>query len=221
VGVGPTLRLGFFGGAFDPPHIAHAALVQVAIAQLALDEVRIFPTGHAWHKQRQLSAPEHRLAMAQLAFDAPRCVVDPRELLRDGPTYTIDTLRELHADQPRATLFLLLGADQARALPSWHDWAGIAQLASICVAERAGYTPTTSPFDSETMTQAVTQSATRLANSATGPMPGQAFHTLHLPALAVSATDIRNRVATGQSLAGLVAPQVARYIAQHHLYTGT
>ena len=103
-------RVGVFGGAFDPPHIAHVALARAAVEQLQLDELRIFPTGQAWHKAQTLSAPEHRLAMARIAFaDVPRAVIDDRELRRPGPTYTIDTLRELMAERPQAQLFLASG----------------------------------------------------------------------------------------------------------------
>ncbi|MGI9153494.1 MAG: nicotinate-nicotinamide nucleotide adenylyltransferase, partial [Rubrivivax sp.] len=89
-----------FGGAFDPPHLAHVALALAAVEQLQLDELRIFPTGQAWHKSQALSAPEHRLAMARLAFaSVPRTVIDERDLRRSGPTYTIDTRRELHSER--------------------------------------------------------------------------------------------------------------------------
>jgi nicotinate-nucleotide adenylyltransferase len=114
---GATTRLGVFGGAFDPPHVAHVALAQAAVEQLRLDQLRIFPTGQAWHRSGPLTAPEHRLALAQLAFgELPRTVIDDRELRRPGPTYTIDTLRELKAEQPAAQLFLVMGEDQAVAL---------------------------------------------------------------------------------------------------------
>ena len=98
-------RLGVYGGAFDPPHLAHVALARTALHQLELDELRIFPTGQAWHKARALTAAEHRLAMVQLAFGAlADTVVDARELQRSGPTYTIDTLRELRAEMPQASV---------------------------------------------------------------------------------------------------------------------
>ena len=98
-------KVGLFGGSFDPPHVAHVALAEAALGQLGLDELRILPTGQAWHKSRALTAAEHRLAMARLAFGhLPGAVVDDRELLRAGATYTIDTLRELAAEQPGAQL---------------------------------------------------------------------------------------------------------------------
>ena len=86
MGLSPK-KLGVFGGAFDPPHDAHVALAEAAVQQLQLDELRIFPTGSAWHKQRDLAPAEHRVAMARIAFaDVPHAVIDEREILRTGPT---------------------------------------------------------------------------------------------------------------------------------------
>ncbi len=196
-------RVGMFGGAFDPPHVAHIALAQAAVSLLKLDELRIFPTGNAWHKSRSLSSAHHRLAMAELAFsDLPQVIVDPRELLRPGPTYTVDTLRELRGEYPNAELFLLLGEDQARELQGWHEWLEILRLAIICVAEREDSMGTSPGFIAPKAYE------TR-------------FRRLHLPALPVSATDIRARIAAHICVAPLVCEPVARYIDDHHLYQTT
>ncbi|MHB8951284.1 MAG: nicotinate (nicotinamide) nucleotide adenylyltransferase [Rhodoferax sp.] len=193
-------RIGVFGGAFDPPHVAHAALAKAALAELQLDELRVLPTGQAWHKTRALSAASHRLAMAQLAFaDWPKVVVDAREIERAGPSYTVDTLREFKALWPQAKLFLILGEDQAHALPRWHEWQEILKLAIICVATRAYSTGATAQFDLETAHPS-------------------SFRRLPMPPLNVSATDIRARIAAHLSVADLVFEPVARYIAHHHLY---
>lgn len=194
-------RLGVFGGAFDPPHRAHRALAETAIAELQLDELRVLPTGQAWHKTRPLTDARHRLAMAQLAFDGlPGVRLDEREIRRAGPSYTLDTLRELHAEHPQAELFLIMGKDQADVLPSWRDWQEIVRLAIICVADRDG----------------LTGEETRFV-----PPPEMAprFRKLHMPALDISATDIRARRAEHQTIATLVCEPVARYIEAHHLYT--
>ena len=130
-------RVGMFGGAFDPPHLAHRALAQCALEQLRLDVLHVLPTGQAWHKTRPLTAAVHRLAMSELAFGGlPRLLLDDREIRREGPSYTLDTLRELQADHPGAQLFLVMGQDQAHALPSWRRWEDILELATICVADR-------------------------------------------------------------------------------------
>ena len=91
---GKPRRIGVFGGAFDPPHNAHVALARAALEQFDLDVLHVIPTGLAWHKSRALSAPEHRLSMARLAFgDIDGVTLDARELQRAGPTYTIETLK--------------------------------------------------------------------------------------------------------------------------------
>lgn len=183
-----------YGGAFDPPHNAHVALARAAVEQLALDELRVFPTGHAWHRSERLTDPEDRLAMARLAFaDLPKAVVDDREIRRPGPTYTIDTLRELRREFRGAQLFVLMGEDQARAFTSWHEWAEIARVATLCVARRGS--PAAQP-----------------------QVPGATVVTLQLPNMAESATEIRASVQRGEDIALLVPPAVAGYIASHHLY---
>lgn len=197
-------RIGLFGGAFDPPHLAHAALVHAAMTQLHLDALHVLPTGQAWHKARTLSAAHHRLAMARLAFaDVPGVMVDDREIRRDGPTYTIDTLRELQAAEPGACLVLVIGADQAAALLNWKDWQDIVMLAMISVAYRDNVTGDKGQFNLENM-------------------PGVRLQSLHVPAMPISATAIRDQIAANpdglKQVVHLVAPGVARYIEHHHLY---
>jgi nicotinate-nucleotide adenylyltransferase len=203
-----VLRLGVFGGAFDPPHRAHVALVEAAVAQLQLDQVRVLPTGQAWHKPRNLSDAAHRLAMTRLAFaDVPQVVVDEREIQRTGPSYTVDTLHELQTEYPQAQLYLLLGDDQRRALSSWHQIGEIGRIAIICAAgrdmavrawnEESGVAPTNPPL-SDTLQARI--------------------RTLDMPLMPHSATDIRVLAATEQALTGLVSPAVERYIHENHLY---
>lgn len=188
-----------FGGAFDPPHVAHAALVRAAIAQLRLDRLHVLPTGDAWHKRRTLTPAPHRLAMARLAFDGiPGAVVDDRELRRSGATYSIDTLRELQAEHPGARLHLVIGEDQAAGFAGWRDWQDIARRAVVCVAGRDG-------------PQADGIAALRA-------LPGVQVEPLALPRMDVSATAIRARLAARQDVSPLVDPAVASYIARNNLY---
>ena len=193
-------RMGVFGGAFDPPHQAHVALARAALAQLGLDELRILPTGEAWHKPRRLSPASQRLAMARLAFEGlPGVVIDERELQRTGPSYTIDTLEALAAEspEPKPELFLLMGGDQWAALRSWHRWQDIAQMARLCVLARPG-----------------------------APRPhldGLAAPVwLEAPAQDLSATAVREGLKDGrlspQDLNELLPEAVARYISAHGLY---
>ncbi len=196
-------RLGVYGGAFDPPHIAHHALAQAAINQLQLDQLRVFPTGQAWHKARQPSAAQHRLAMAQLAFaDLAKVQVDARETRRPGATYTIDTLNQLQAENPGAELFLLMGSDQFQAFSSWHRWQDIAKIATICIAARA--------------ISAGAQTPNSMQNTAQTACKIQG---IDMPAMDISATQLRERVRQGLSVDHLVNTDVARYIALHHLFS--
>lgn len=195
-------RLGVFGGSFDPPHLAHVALARAAVQQLGLDELRVLPTGQAWHKARPLSAAEHRLAMSRSAFaDVPHAMVDDRELRRAGPTYTVETLRELRSQHPGDELLLVIGADQAEALHTWRESAEILRLATIGVAARARPDPGAPPFD-------------------TDALPPGSWRAVELPPMPVSATQIRARVAAGQGIDQLVPPGVASYIDRHNLYRG-
>ena len=208
-------RIGVFGGAFDPPHNAHAALIDQSLAQLKLDELRVIPTGQAWHKARSLSPAADRLAMTELAFSkVPGVVVDARETQRNGPSYTVDTLQELHRENPDAELVLLIGGDQARALSTWHRWREILQFATICVADRADHTRAGGTFDPLNQANAVKSQADGPPD---GP-PGTRFLRLQMPVSPVSASDIRARVAARQSIDSLVCEPVARYIVQHHLF---
>lgn len=188
-------RIGVFGGAFDPPHMAHVALARAALAQLKLDTLHILPTGNAWHKQRDLSAPAHRLAMCHLAFDGlPGAKVNSLELTRQGPSYTVETLRSLQQDMPDAEWFLLIGADQARDFQRWKDWPEILQRATLVVADR----------DPE---------AGQWHNSGLA----QALH-LQMPVLPVSATAIRDRLRQRLPVDSLVPETILRYIDQQGLY---
>jgi nicotinate-nucleotide adenylyltransferase len=195
-------RIGVFGGAFDPPHRAHRALAETARRELRLDRLHVLPTGQAWHRSQAPVAAIHRLAMSRLAFDDLDGVcVDDRELHRTGPTYTVDTLLELHAAHPDAELVLVLGEDQARALTSWHRWPEVLALAELAIAVRPSGTGALAPA------------------FVLGQLPpGARAHLLPLPAMPVSATDIRARVAAGTGIDHLVGPAVAGYIARHHLY---
>ena len=201
-------RLGVFGGAFDPPHPAHVALVQSAIGQLHLDRVHVVPTGQAWHKTRVLTDAHHRVTMARLAFEPlPQVVVDEREVLRAGPSYTVDTLQALQAEFPRAQLYLLLGDDQRRSLPSWHQIGEIGRIAIICAAGR------------DMAVRAWNEDLDSPASPAKLSDTLQArILTLDMPLMPHSATDIRVLAAQEQTLTDLVTPAIARYIHDHHLY---
>jgi nicotinate-nucleotide adenylyltransferase len=178
------------------------ALVRSAIAALRLDAVRVLPTGQAWHRPGPLSDAAHRLAMARLAFaELPQVTVDEREIRRAGPSYTVDTLREIAAEHAGAQLFLLIGDDQRRSLPGWHQVDEIARLAIICAAARD---PQVASWHRE---------ASRAAEA-----PGPDIQPLPMPLMPISATEIRQRLSQHRPVTGLVPAAVERYIHDHHLY---
>ena len=197
-------RLGIFGGSFDPPHIAHIALAKHAIEQFDLAELRIIPTGDAWHKARTLTPSPHRLAMTRLAFaDVPQATVDAREIDRQGATYTVETLEELKAEQPEADLYLFIGADQANAFKTWHRWQDILSLATVVVANR--------PIEGQ-------GSMASQWHNAVSPD----VQRLDMPSLNVSATEIRAHVAQGPhpaaAMSAWLPAAVQHYIEKHSLY---
>ena len=202
-------RVGMFGGAFDPPHWAHRALAETALKQLRLDALHILPTGHAWHKTRVLSPAADRVAMCHLAFDdLARVKIDEREIHREGPSYTADTLCELAQEYPGAQLFLILGADQLLAFRTWVRWQEVLELATLAVANRATNIGADAPLD-----QAVETDLSRV------DLP---FERLDMPLKNISATAVRARLGqAAQSTAALevlVPEAVAGYISTHHLY---
>lgn len=198
------------GGSFDPVHQAHVALADLALRTLALDEVRWVPAGQPWQKARQLAPAAHRLAMVRAATaHQPRFVVDDTELRRSGPSYTLDTVEALQAAQPDADWWLIIGQDQCANLPTWRGWQALLQRASLAVSGR-GDQPLAVP-------EAVSAA---LAEPSAAAQPR--LQPLNLPPMSVSSTAIRHHLSAGGSplelTPGLVAPAVASYIADHHLY---
>jgi len=194
----PVRRAALFGGSFDPVHKAHVALAHAALDGLGLDEVRWVPSGNPWQKQavRALTPAAHREAMVRLAIqDEPRFTLDRCEIQRPGPSYTLDTVRELQAREPGTQWFLLIGQDQYANLHTWAQWPELLQRVALAVANRPGVLKPVAP------------EVLRFPHRA-----------VPLPMLDIAATDIRARVAAGQDIAHLVPPAVAHYIDRHGLY---
>ena len=190
------MKLGVLGGTFDPIHIAHLLLAEQAREQLALDRVLFVPAGDPWRKAyRRVTPSQHRLAMTRLAIAGdPGFEVEECEIRREGPTYTADTLRELHGRFARAELFLLLGEDALADLPFWHEPESLAENATIVVAPRGGVVLPELPFDPERVVR------------------------IKMPFMDVSSTDLRDRARHGKSLRYLVPDAVVDYIREHNVY---
>jgi len=198
-------RVGLFGGSFNPPHLAHLALARLALAQLGLQELRWLPAGAPWQKPAQeLASAAHRRAMvAALIQGETQFVLDERELHRAGPSYTLDTVRELQAEQPGAQLWLIIGQDQFARLHTWHGAPELLARVKLAVAARAGQAVAPS-----------TQVAELLAATHNNAV------VLPLPRTDISATEIRACCASGRPVAAFVGTQVAHYLDQHALYRG-
>lgn len=183
-------RIGVFGGQFDPPHNGHLAVVRAARDQLGLDRVLVVPTPHPPHRPSPQTPAETRYRLARAAFAGePRVEVSRLELDRGGPSYTVDTLAELAA--PDRELFLILGADQLAALPSWHRPARVRELARIAVAARPG-----------------------------APHADDAVELVMAP-VDVSSSELRQVIAAGADVTGLVPGEVAAAIEREGLYAPT
>ena len=193
------MRIGHFGGAFNPPHVGHLVCAQEAHAQLDLDVVVWVPVGQAPHREiPQDPGPEARFQMCDYAtagderFGLSRIEVD-----RDGPSYTADTLRELRERSPEDELFVILGGDQAAALPAWHEPDEVMRLAAIAVAERGD------------------SGRARVEESIGGRAELRFFD---MPRIDVSSTMVRERAASGQPIRYLVPDKVANFIGAQSLY---
>lgn len=191
---GPILgdvRTGILGGTFDPIHVAHLHTAECALRQLSLDRVLIIPAGDPWQKtDREVSPREQRLEMGRLAVEGVDGLeVDPRELDRDGPTYTVETLATFPSDEE---LFVIVGSDSLAGLETWHRWKEVVARATLVEAPRSGTEP------------------------GIGFQYGAML--LEMGMLEISSTDIRRRAASGLPYRFLVTEPVFDYIESTNLY---
>ncbi|CAN5151826.1 nicotinate-nucleotide adenylyltransferase [soil metagenome] len=187
-------RIGVMGGTFDPIHHGHLAAASEVQSQFDLDEVVFVPTGEPWMKSA-VSQAEHRYLMTAIATASnPRFTVSRVDIDRAGPTYTIDTLRDLRKQRPDAELFFITGADAVAQILEWKDIEELWDLAHFVAVSRPGH-----PL------------------SIRG-LPEQGVSSLEVPALAISSTDCRQRVDRGFPVWYLVPDGVVQYISKHHLY---
>jgi len=213
--IDPRRRLGLFGGTFDPIHCGHLEAAEAARTALGLDEIWLIPSHVPPHRQGPVATPFHRFALAALAIaDRPALRVSDIELQRDGRTYTIDTLRALHARGWRSTqLFFMLGTDAFAEIATWREFPAVLDAAHFVVIARPG----------TSVEQALARTpelAPRAAEPDEIPLTGGATRVFVLRAATpdVASTSIRERLRTGASLHGLVPQAVERHILTHHLY---
>lgn len=196
-------RLAMFGGTFNPIHNGHVRMALDFAGQLALDRVLLIPTNIPPHKAyREEVTGQDRLAMCRLAAEGhPELEVCGLELEREGPSYTVDTLRALHRREPDAEWYLITGADMFLTLLDWKEPDEIFRLATVCAVPREK----SDIFVLQTHANALKcrKASTRL---------------LDLPRMPVSSTQIRERLRAGESITGLVPRPVEQYILQHNLY---
>jgi nicotinate-nucleotide adenylyltransferase len=193
-------RLGVMGGTFDPIHYGHLVTAEEALVQFALDAVIFVPTGQPWMKhEREVSPAEDRYLMTVIATASnPRFQVSRIDIDRDGPTYTVDTLRGLSAEHPDAELNFITGADAMLEILEWKDHEEALALAHFIAATRPGY------------------DLARFMASATA---GHASVSLmSIPALAISSTDVRERIREGRPIRYLVPEGVKSYVEKAGLY---
>jgi nicotinate-nucleotide adenylyltransferase len=202
-------RVGILGGTFNPPHVGHLALARHAREELGLERVVLMPAGGAPHKlATEDPGAEHRLRMCALSVGAADGLeVCALEIERAGSSYTVDTLRAMHASHRDDRLTFIVGADMARTLPSWREPRELLRLAELAVAEREG-----------AGREEVAQALAELRPESGGEPAGVAF--LRMPAMPVSSSLVRKRVAGGVPIEDLVGAAVAGYIAEHDLYRG-
>jgi len=193
----PRRRIGIMGGTFDPIHHGHLVAASEVALRFHLDEVVFVPTGQPWMKST-VTAGEHRYLMTVIATAAnPRFTVSRVDIDRGGATYTVDTLRELHAVYPDADLFFITGADAVAQILEWKDIEEIWNLAHLVAVSRPGHRLTVKGLPKDRVT------------------------SLEVPALAISSTDCRDRVSKGWPVWYLVPDGVVQYIAKYGLYRGT
>ena len=205
------------GGSFDPVHLGHIALADTFTTLLQPDELRVIPA-RPWQKAALLATDAQRIAMLELAFagSPAKVVIDPQELDRDGPTYTVETLRALRAELGAdASIVFLIGADQLQRLDTWRDWHALFELANLGVAARPGFSLADAALPPAVVQELALRRASPEQLRAT---PCGLVNVAPSLAVDVSATEIRSALRQGDKANSLLPSVVLDYIQQHHLY---
>jgi len=191
------------GGTFDPIHNGHLVAASEVADLFELDQVVFVPTGQPWQKRtRTVTAAEDRYLMTVIATASnPRFSVSRVDIDRTGPTYTKDTLRDLHAQNPDADLYFITGADALASILSWQNWEEMFAVARFVGVSRPGY-----ELDDKHISAAAAE------------LPADALHLVEVPALAISSTDCRNRAEASRPIWYLVPDGVVQYVSKRDLY---
>lgn len=190
----PGHRIGLLGGTFDPPHLGHLIVAEVARVALELDQVQFVVAGAPWMKDT-CSPAGQRIEMVELVTEGNDAfTVNRTEVDRDGPTYTVDTLQQLRSEDPEVDPYFLLGADAAQKLPQWRDVERALELATFVAVTRPGY-----------------------ELDLTGPVLGQ-VKRIEVPAIEISSTDLRRRFRSGEAVRYQLPDAVENYVRAHDLY---
>ena len=208
-------RLGILGGTFDPIHYGHLDAGAAAPRALALDEMRVVPSHDPPHRAGPHASAFHRFALAALAVqEQPGWTVSDVEVARQGPSYTVDTLRALGRDGwPPRQRYFVLGADAFADIALWHEFPAVLDDAHFVVVARPGTT-----IDAAVARTPALRSRVRTPAEAGAPLAGTAIFLVEAPTRDVSSTAIRARLTSGRGIDDLVPPGVARHIVAHHLY---
>lgn len=213
-----TRCIAILGGSFDPVHHGHIALATYFAERLKPDELRVIPAGAPWQKDAVLASAEHRVEMVKRAFESQHLpiTIDCQEIDRKGPTYSIDTLRQLRAEVgPQTAIVFLLGADQLQRLDSWKDWRQLFEYANLCAATRPGYSLETSQLP-PAVAEEFAKRASTLEQIRSTPS-GLTFIGKDL-AVETAGTDIRPKLKRGEKPIAQIPAEVLDYIEKFHLY---
>ncbi|MFT4580675.1 MAG: nicotinate-nucleotide adenylyltransferase [Gammaproteobacteria bacterium] len=205
--------IGILGGTFDPVHVGHLRLAIEALERLHLAHVRLIPLNSPNHRAAPIVDAEGRLQMLQSSIDHNQLIVDPRELEREGLSYTIDTLTTLRTDFENHPLCLLLGADAFDGLCGWHRWEELLDYCHLVVVNRPG-----SDKNFEPRLQQLLERVQIADPDILGTVLSGCILFLSIPLLPISSTDVRARVAEGRSISHLVSPSVQQTILQNKFY---
>jgi nicotinate-nucleotide adenylyltransferase len=212
--------VGILGGTFDPIHNGHLRLAEEVSELLGLEQIRFIPTGTPPHRAQPQADNAHRAEMVQLAITGnPRFILDNRELLRAGQSYSFDTVTELRQSlAPRTPVVLMMGADAFLSLPGWHRWRELLEICHIVVAQRPGYGVTSweSALAPELWEAFSNRAVVNMAPLRKSPGGRIAIHTM--TALDISASLLRSQLRSGVSPRYLLPDSVLDYIQTHGLY---